>query len=85
MHCRFKPWLLLWSLTVRCLTLSLIWALMMVWMDRDGLTFNDLYDRALGNDSFCGTDYFAVISHYVFLQVLTICTRDYITVQNVTL
>ncbi len=50
--------------------IAVITYLLSVWLGRRGDDFSHLWDKAFGfSEFFSPTDYFAVISHYIFLQV----------------
>ena len=48
---------------------ALFLSLMQVWLSDQGYDFGDFWDRAFGHQAFSRTDYFAIIAHYLFLQV----------------
>ncbi len=53
------------------LKFSIIVAILVVmhkWLEDQGFTFGDLWKRAFGHDDFSRTDYFAIVSHMIFLQ-----------------
>lgn len=80
----FEPLLFVWTAVVKIMLWSLILLVMYVWLDEQGFTFGDLLSRAMSSDRFTNTDYFAIIAHYIFLQVaayflffnnLTLCSH----------
>ncbi len=66
---RFRPLRLAWFFILKLSLVALIILLLHLWLRRDGYYLADLWERAFGHDSFSRTDYFAIISHYLFLQV----------------
>lgn len=66
---RFQPFILLWAFVLKFALIALFLFLIYVWLQDYGYDFSDFWNRAFGHDYFSRTDYFAIIAHYLFLQV----------------
>ncbi|TRY71508.1 hypothetical protein TCAL_06107 [Tigriopus californicus] len=62
------PSLMIWTFMVKFFFIGLVTSLIYLWLTDQGYNFYDLWDRIFAYKNFSRTDYFAIISHYIFLM-----------------